>query len=402
MPSGYPFSAVVRRRFIELVCSGVVIDSAAAQMGVSHSGAWLWWRQVTSMSLLQVRTAVEQGLCADDELSRPGGRGHRLNRFDRGGIQLGLDLEVSITKIGELIGRDKSVVSREIARNRADDGNYYAALADLKAHHNARRPKDFKLVDRADLCAVIEKWMDDGWSPKLIATMLRRQFPDDQDMHVSHETIYQCLYVQTRGQLRKDLALRLSTRRKARKPQSRNGQRRGKFNDALKIADRPPEADNRAIPGHWEGDLIVGAGSRSAIGTLVERSTRFTLLLHLDGDHTAETVTTAMIAAMKDLPEHLRRSITWDRGAEIAAYDRIKIELGAPVYLCDPHCPWQRGTNENTNRLLRHWFTKGTDLTIWTAADLKRIQDTLNRRPRPTLDLRTPAQALNDLLLKAA
>ncbi|GEL96411.1 hypothetical protein CCO02nite_30690 [Cellulomonas composti] len=170
----------------------------------------------------------------------------------------------------------------------------------------------------------------------------------------------------------------------------------------MQIGQRPPQVADRAVPGHWEGDLIVGAGTRSAIGTLVERSTRFVILLHLPGPRTAEAVADAMIAQMSDLPAHLRRSITWDRGSEMAAYDRIQLDLQAPVYFADPYSPWQRGSNENTNRLLRFWFTKGSDLSTWTNDDIRRVQDTLNARPRPTLDLRTPAQALNDYLTTAA
>ena len=218
---------------------------------------------------------------------------------------------------------------------------------------------------------------------------------------MSHETIYQCLYVQARGRLRADLNARLSTKRTARKPRG-HAQRRGKFNDVFTIDQRPAEAADRAVPGHWEGDLILGTRGTSAIGTLVERTTRFTILLHLPDDHTAESVAAAMIEAMSALPAHLRRTITWDRGSEIAHWRDIDLQLQAPVYFCDPHSPWQRGTNENTNRLLRFWFEKGTDLRVHTKADLKRIQDTLNQRPRPTLDLDTPADRLAALLANAA
>jgi IS30 family transposase len=199
--------------------------------------------------------------------------------------------------------------------------------------------------------------------------------------------------------LRKDLARKLSTGRVKRKPRG-SVDRRGRaiYEHAFTISERPPEVADRAVPGHWEGDLIMGAGNQSAIGTLVERTTRFVILLHLPGQHTADEVATAMIDRMSELPEHLRRSVTWDRGSELADYERIQLDLQAPVYFCDPHSPWQRGSNENTNRLLRFWFTKGTDLRTWKAIDLRRVQDTLNRRPRPTLDYRTPAQALNGLL----
>jgi len=258
----------------------------------------------------------------------------------------------------------------------------------------------FKLVGNP-VCASIEAWMDDGWSPRLIAQMLARYHPDDKLCRVSHETIYRSLYVQARGSLRADLHQCLSTKRAARKPRGRAGSggvyRSG---EEFTISDRPAEIADRAVPGHWEGDLIVGPGS--AIGTLVERSTRFTLLLHLPGDHTAATVAAAMIAAMSELPTHLRRTITWDRGSEMAHWRQIQLALDAPVYFCNPHSPWQRGTNENTNRLLRFWFEKGSDLSGYTPADLKRVQDTLNRRPRPTLNLDTPAQRLAALLDQAA
>ena len=245
--------------------------------------------------------------------------------------------------------------------------------------------------------------MDDGWSPRLIALVLAQESGGDKTRQVSHETIYQALYVQARGNLRADLAQKLSLKRRQRI--SRTGTRRGgnsPFDEAFKISDRPAEADDRAVPGHWEGDLIVGEHSGSAIGTLVERSTRFTMLLHLPGRHTADEVAEAMIATMRDLPDHLRRSITWDRGVELARYGKIQLALDTKLYFCDPHSPWQRGTNENTNRLLRHWFAKGSDLSVHTAADLKRVQDALNKRPRPTLDLRTPTQALTELLNQAA
>ena len=243
--------------------------------------------------------------------------------------------------------------------------------------------------------------MDDGWSPRLISQMLARAHPDDRLARVSHETIYKCLYVQSRGQLRADLNKCLSTKRAARKSQGRT-HRRGTFSDVITISQRPSVVDDRAVPGHWEGDLILGSGCSSAIGTLVERSTRFTILLHLPTDHTAESVATAMIEAMNQLPAHLRRTITWDRGSEMAGWQDISLQLQAPVYFCDPHSPWQRGSNENTNRLLRFWFEKGTNLAGYTKADLKTVQDKLNTRPRPTLDFDTPAQRLAALLDNAA
>jgi IS30 family transposase len=243
--------------------------------------------------------------------------------------------------------------------------------------------------------------MDDGWSPKLIARVLAADHGAGSMERVSHETIYRALYVQTRGQLRADLHRQLSLKRSRRKPQGTQNRGGPSYAEAFTIRQRPAEVEDRAVPGHWEGDLILGAGNTSAVGTLVERSTRFTILLHLPGRHDADTVATAMIREMSRLPEHLRRSITWDRGSELAAYQRIQLELGTTVFFCDPHSPWQRGSNENTNRLLRFWLEKGTDLSTHSPDDLARIAATLNRRPRPTLDLQTPAQRLSQLLDQA-
>ena len=399
MPSGYPHSKETRRELFDRVCQGAPLIGTAREMGVSTTRAWVWWRDAGAMKLLQGKGA--HGL-ADDagDPQRPGGRGHRLSLDERIVIMRGLDAGLTYEDIGQQIGRDRSVVWREVRRNRNADGDYHARMAHARAAQKAHRPKAFKLND-SRLCGRIAAWMDEGWSPKLIAEMLARDHPDDRLARVSHETIYQCLYVQGRGQLRADLNKCLSTKRAARKPRNHT-ERRGKFSDVITISQRPAEVDDRAVPGHWEGDLILGAGCASAIGTLVERSTRFTILLHLPDDHTADSVATAMIEAMSELPAHLRRTITWDRGSEMATWHDISLQLRAPVYFCDPHSPWQRGSNENTNRLLRFWFEKGTDLSGYTKTDLKRIQDTFNSRPRPTLEFDTPAQRLAALLNQAA
>jgi IS30 family transposase len=316
-------------------------------------------------------------------------------------IMRGRDRGVSYAEVARRIGRDKAVVWREVQRNRSPDGDYHAGMAHSRATQRARRPKPFKLSDPT-LCHDITEWMDQGWSPKLIAEMLAKTYPDEKLRRVSHETIYQCLYVQTRGNLRADLHKCLSTRRSARQNRDRSDRRGNHYYEAFTISDRPAEVEDRAVPGHWEGDLIMGATGCGAIGTLVERKTRFTMLLHLPDRHDAETVAAAMIQAMQDLPAQLRRTITWDRGPELAGYRDIQLQLNAPVYFCDPHSPWQRGTNENTNRLLRFWFAKGSDLRVHTKADLRRVQDMLNKRPRPTLNLDTPADRLNALLTQAA
>ena len=340
------------------------------------------------------------GLLAAIPPDVPGRR--ELSSEDRAVIQAGLRQRLSYARIGVLIGRDKSVVWREVDRNSSENGEYHGAVAHRVAAHHRRRPKVFKLIENPELCRRIEDWMDDGWSPQLIGRMLALEHGDDHTERVSHETIYQALYVQTRGSLRADLHRQLSLKRRKRVPRTRDRRASSPYKEAFKISERPPEVEDRAVPGHWEGDLIVGPGSKSAIGTLVERSTRFTILLHLPGQHDANTVADAMIRQMRHLPEHLRRSITWDRGTELADYARIQVALETKLFFCDPHSPWQRGTNENTNRLLRHWFEKGTDLSVHTADDLRRVADTLNRRPRPTLDLQTPADRLNTLLKTAA
>jgi transposase, IS30 family len=347
------------------------------------------------------RGCTGSGLQAPDDQERPGGLGHRLSWAERIEIMRGRDQGLSYAEIARRIDRDKAVVWREVDRNQNPDGDYHAGMAHSRAGQRARRPKQFKLSD-PQLCKDITNWMDQGWSPQLIAEVLAKTYPDDKLRRVSHETIYQCLYVQTRGNLRADLNKCLSTRRAARKKRDHSDGRGRRYSEAFTISQRPAEVEDRAVPGHWEGDLILGAVGCGSIGTLVERSTRFTMLLHLPDRHDAEAVAAAMIEAMHHLPAHLRRTITWDRGPELGGYRDIQLQLNAPVYFCDPHSPWQRGTNENTNRLLRFWFAKGSDLRIHNKADLQRVQDMLNKRPRPTLNLDTPADRLNALLTEAA
>jgi IS30 family transposase len=327
-----------------------------------------------------------------------------LSFAERCRIEAMVRVGMSQAQIAREVGRHPSTISRELARNRTvrAGGSYGAVNAQSKADAAARRPKPGKLATHARLRDQVQDRLRQHHSPEQIARRLRSEFPDDPEMWVSHETIYQSLYVQARGELRRDLHKRLRTGRALRTPRRREGQRRERFAGMVMISERPAEVEDRAVPGHWEGDLIVGKNNGSAIGTLVERSSRFTILLHLPGRHTADEVAAAMIAQMRSLPEHLLRSITWDRGVELAAYRDIQLALDTKLYFCDPHSPWQRGTNENTNRLLRHWFAKSTDLSVHTAADLKRVQDSLNQRPRPTLGLRTPAQALAQFLAQAA
>jgi IS30 family transposase len=410
-------SPETRSEFLGLVCAGSSLRAAAGAVGVSHGAGQKWWRESGSMEFVVVPGA-RGGLARDG--SGVGSRAARregrlegrarsrkpLTAEDRAVIAAGQRSGLSYARIGALIGRDKSVVCREVARNRGTDGSYFGPVAHHLAGRRSRRPKQFKLAVNRELCARIETWMDQGWSPGLIAAMLKAEHgpytASNRMQRVSHETIYQALYVQTRGRLRADLHRQLSLRRPRRKPRTTPRPRSKIYDDAFKISDRPAEVADRAVPGHWEGDLILGTANGSAVGTLVERTTRFTILLHLPDRHDADSVAAAMIQEMRKLPEHLRRSITWDRGTELARYEQITSALQAPVYFCDPHSPWQRGSNENTNRLLRFWLEKGTDLSTHTAADLRRIADTLNKRPRPTLDLQTPADRLNQLITQVA
>jgi IS30 family transposase len=236
-------------------------------------------------------------------------------------------------------------------------------------------------------------------SPEQIAGRLREDFPDDPEMRVSHETIYQALYVQPRGELARLVKTALRTGRTRRKAQGRKETGRGKLKGMINISERPAEADDRAVPGHWEGDLILGSTvSGSAIGTLVERTTGFVVLLHLPGDHTAATLADAISAKIPEIPEILRRSLTWDQGSEMALHTKITEATGLPIYFCDPHTPWQRGTNENTNGLLRQYFPKGTDLSFYGPGWLDQVAAELNARPRKRLTWRTPAEELDRLL----
>jgi IS30 family transposase len=403
MPKLFPPG--IRDRFIELVCSGLTLEVACFAVGASKSTGSTWWRQCGRMEL-ELADGRHGGLRAAVPAVAPGrldtASRRPLSIDDRAVIAAGLRLDLSYAAIGALIGRNRSVVLREVQRNSSQNGEYHSGVAHRVAAHVRRRPKAFKLVTHPALCRRIEEWMDQGWSPKLISRVLKDESPHMIMDRVSHETIYQALYVQTRGSLRKDLYQKLSTKRPRRKPRTGPQRTNSPYREAFKISQRPPEVADRAVPGHWEGDLVMGIAGGVAVGTLVERSTRFTILLHLPGRHDAESVAEAMIREMSRLPDHLRQSLTWDRGVELARYDKIQLELGMPVYFCDPHSPWQRGTNENTNRLLRHWLTKGTDLARFSQADLRRIAASLNARPRPTLDMRTPAEALDALLTNPA
>jgi IS30 family transposase len=307
---------------------------------------------------------------------------------------------VGVNAIARVIGRDKGTVSRELRRGCVGTRGYRASVAQDEADRLARRPKPAKLATDLRLRREVEDRLEHNHSPQQIAKRLPEDFPDDPEMRVSHETIYQSIYVQGRGGLRRELARNLRTGRAIRKPRRRNGERRGRIPDMVMISERPPEVEDRAVPGHWEGDLIIGKDSVSAIGTLVERATRFVMLLHLPVDHGALAVQGAMVAKMSQLPEILRRTLTWDQGREMANHAQIANATGLDIYFCDPHSPWQRGSNENTNGLLRQYFPKGTDLSIHGAGYLDLVANELNNRPRERLRWRTPAEALDHLLLE--
>ncbi|MDN3937856.1 IS30 family transposase [Arthrobacter sp. YD4] len=306
----------------------------------------------------------------------------------------------SLRTIATVLGRAPSTVSREITRNSSPGGGYQPYAAQRKAASRRPRPKERKLLTIPRLRARVEAKLALRLSPEQISNTLIKDFPHDQEMRVSHETIYQALYLQGRGGLRRELANALRTGRARRKPHRKDDERRHRFVDPMiMISERPPEIEDRAVPGHWEGDLITGALNQSAIGTLVERTTRYVLLVHLPGDHTAETVRDGLIKTMTTLPEHLRGSLTWDQGAEMAGHKSFTMATGMQVYFCDPASPWQRGSNENTNGLLRQYFPKGTDLSVYGPEDLEHVAQELNGRPRKTLGWDTPAERLRDLLL---
>jgi IS30 family transposase len=319
----------------------------------------------------------------------------------------GLAAGRSMRAIAAGLGRSPSTISREVARNAttgnrgwASDRQYRPYGADVKARTRRLRPRPGKIAASPRLRAAIQAMLDDKLSPEQVAARLRRDHPGDPEMRVSHETIYQALYVQGRGELRRQLTGALRTGRAVRRPRNRPHptRRSGLPKPLVMISERPAEATDRAVPGHWEGDLILGAHTRSAIGTLVERTTRYVMLLHLPDNHNAETVHDALIHTIDTLPAHLRRTLTWDQGTEMAKHREFTIATDMQIYFCDPHSPWQRGSNENTNGLLRQYFPKSTDLSVHTPEHLAAVAAQLNRRPRKTLGWDTPAERLAKLL----
>src|SRR5688500_1200023 len=427
-----------RRRFWAAIAAGRSSEDAAVGAGVSPAVGARWFREAGGMAASHLKP------------SAPPLSGRYLTFTDREQIALWRAQGHGVREVARRLARAPSTISRELRRNaatRSGGFEYRATTAQWHAELRARRPKPAKLAVNLELRSYVEdrlgglvqrpdriavdgpevRWIGRrhgrrrarrwarSWSPEQIANRLRLDFPDDESMRISHEAIYRALYVQGRGALRRELTACLRTGRALRVPRARTRGRAKPFvAPEVMISERPAEAADRAVPGHWEGDLILGLGS-SAIGTLVERATRFTTLLHLPrrdaygqarvhngpalAGHGAEAVRDAIAATITNLPDHLRRSLTWDQGAEMAHHAQLRIDTGLAVYFCDPHSPWQRGTNENTNGLLRQYFPKGTDLSRHTATELDAVAAALNSRPRKTLDWKTPAEALNEHLL---
>ena len=369
-----------RQLALRLRAGGLSLREIGAQVGCSRQGV-----------ALIVRRAARRPVRHDGWVPGPG----RLTLADREEVTLGLHAGQAFTVIAARLGKATSTVSREVAANGGRSG-YRAWRAHQRAREQARRPKTPKLACPR-LAARVTAWLADWWSPQQIAARLRIEFGGDPMMRVSHETIYQALYVQGRGELRRELARCLRTGRAKRRRRHR-GENIGQIRDMVMISERPAEAADRAVPGHWEGDLLIGTDLTSAVGTLVERTTRYVVLLHLPDGHAAHLVEQAMRQAISALPAQLARTITWDQGKEMANHAEFTLATGIPVYFCDPHKPWQRGSNENTNGLLRQYLPKGTNLSVHSADDLAGIARSLNNRPRKTLGYMTPSEKLAELL----
>jgi transposase, IS30 family len=368
-----------RQQARRLRSNGLTLNEVAAEIECS-------WRTV-------LRVTEDMGQRERREAWSPQGR---LSLAEREEISLGLERGASFAAIGRALDRSTSTVSREVATN-GGRRKYRAWRAHDRAFCRARRPKPTKLATCPRLANQVIEWLEALWSPQEIARRLRNDFPDDPMMRVSHETIYQSLYVQGRGELRRELARCLRSGRTKRRPQHRL-ERRGQIRDMVMISERPAEVADRAVPGHWEGDLILGEGQRSAVGTLVERTTGYVLLLHLPKGRSAEEVDRAMRRAIQKLPGLFFRSITWDQGKEMAKHAAFTVDTGIQIYFCDPHSPWQRGSNENTNGLLRQYMPKGRSLARFNEDDLDAIAASLNNRPRRRHDYLKPSEKLAEIL----
>lgn len=390
-PVGGRLSGEVRQQFWDALRTGLGIGQAAAVAGVSAAAGSQWVAQAGGV------LPKKRPYAGTDNV-----QSCRLRFEDRSRIELLGQAGRSMAEIARVLARPRSTISREVARC-GGLGRYRALAAQGHYEQSVKRPKQPVLCCRGRLLAEVVAKLKRRLSPEQIAGRLRREFPDDPEMWVSHETIYQAIYVNPRGELSRTLkdAIRdgkvLRTGRDHRKTRGRTP-RRSPIADPVSISERPAEAEDRAVPGHWEGDLIIGKNGLSAIGTTVERTSGFFVPLHLPHDHTAPTLAHAISTTLGVLPDTLKRSLTWDRGGELAQHKQITTTTGLPVFFADPYSPWQRGSNENLNGLLRQYFPKGTDLSVHTAADLTAVADELNNRPRKRLGWATPAEVLAYLL----
>jgi IS30 family transposase len=391
----------LQRKFWLLVRAGELRTEAAVTMGLAEHTGRRWFSQAGGVVPAHVQTKRS---------------GRYLSLEEREEIFVGVQRGSSIRLIAKSLGRAPSTVLRELRRNmrqqyrtrsrlegrpgkhRTRPWEYRPSLAQGRADLMAARPKPAKLATNPELRDLVQAELWEKLSPKQITRELRCEFPNNSEMWVSHEAIYQSIYVQGRGALRRELAIHLRTGRALRKPRNSRAERRGRIPDMVNISKRPAEVEDRAVPGHWEGDLIMGKSGKSAIGTLVERATRFVMLLHLPNGHGPLEVQEAMLAATQKLPQFIWKSLTWDQGSEMRNHLQIKIATGLQIYFCDPASPWQRGSNENTNGLLRQYFPKGTDLRGYGSDHLDFVAAQMNRRPRETLGWMRPAEALGRLL----
>jgi IS30 family transposase len=387
---GIRYPAAVQETFWAAMRSGADVARAAVSAGVSEIAGQAWVQQAGFVPRTQRPGVFE--IVAPRRPRAP------LTFTERCRLEELLEGGCVAARAAVLLDRHRDTIRREIVKGVTGSG-YRARVGQDVADEHRKRPKQRKLEARPILLAAVLTGLEARHSPEQIAGRLRQDFPDDPEMWVSHETIYQAVYVQPRGELAREVKSALRTGRVKRKPQGRNStDGRGKLRDMVNISERPAEVDDRAIPGHWEGDLIIGANSASAIGTLVERTTGLVMLLHLPGDHTAATVAAAMTAKIPEIPEIMWRSLTWDQGSEMALHTAITQATGLPIYFCDPHSPWQRGTNENTNGLLRQYFPKGTDLSFHGPGILDNVAAELNARPRKRHNWCTPAEEFHPLL----